>query len=89
MGRLSGCSLPQPRLASCSGLGLDLKWAAVEMLTILVLRMSNINDDFELGVNVIDVFISFALSGLVPAFLSTQGLRPGLHSCAASRLGLV
>jgi hypothetical protein len=59
------------------------------MLTILVLRMSNINDDFELGVNVIDVFISFALSGLVPAFLSTQGLRPGLHSCAASRLGLV
>ena len=29
---------------------------------------------------------SFAPSGLVLIPLSTQGLRPGLHSCAASRL---
>jgi hypothetical protein len=31
--------------------------------------------------------VSFTPSGLAPAVIVTQGLRPGLHSYAASRLG--
>ena len=75
VGRLSRYSLPRPTLASRSGLDSALKWAAVEMLTILVLRMSKIND-FALGVDAIEVFNFFRPFGAGSCFSFYPGLTP-------------
>jgi hypothetical protein len=71
-----GFLFASPSLASRSIQDLAVKWAAVEMLTILILGVRQAWRPKSL--------VSFAALRLVPAFLSTQGLR--LFGFAQGRL---